>query len=274
MKIRLIATMATVLACLALVTGCTHDNAGIRDASTNRQRVPRHYECTHATGPIRVDGLLNDADWAQAPWSADFVDIEGSKKPIPRFRTRMKMLWDDTNLYVAAELEEPHVWATLKKHDEIVFHDNDFEIFIDPNGDRKEYYEIETNAFGTIFDLFLVRRYLDGGPALHDWNMRDLQTGIHVEGTINDPADTDKGWTVEFALPWRSLKEAAGCDAPPKPGDTWRINFSRVEWRHEVVNGQYRVVPNTKEDNWVWSPQGVIDMHRPRHWGYVTFRNR
>ena len=49
------------------------------------------------------------------------------------------------------------------------------------------------------------------------------------------------------------------------------MNCSRVEWRHQVVDGKYRKVPRTKEDNWVWSPQGVIDMHRPEKWGVVQF---
>jgi hypothetical protein len=37
------------------------------------------------------------------------------------------------------------------------------------------------------------------------------------------------------------------------------------------VGGQYHKVPTISEDNWVWSPQGVIDMHRPHRWGYVQF---
>ena len=49
-----------------------------------------------------------------APWSEDFVDILGAGRPVPRFRTRTKLLWDDGYLYVAAEMEEPHVWGTLK----------------------------------------------------------------------------------------------------------------------------------------------------------------
>ena len=47
------------------------------------------------------------------------------------------MLWDDTYFYVAAHLEEPHVWGTLTKHDTVIFQDNDFEIFIDPDGDNQ-----------------------------------------------------------------------------------------------------------------------------------------
>ena len=51
------------------------------------------------------------------------------------------------------------------------------------------------------------------------------------------------------------------------------MNFSRVEWRTEVVDRKYRKLPG-KEDNWVWSPQGVVDMHRPETWGYVKFVGR
>jgi hypothetical protein len=92
-----------------------------------------------------------------------------------------------------------------------------------------------------------------------------------VDGTINQPSDRDTSWSVEFAIPWKVLAEFAHRPAPPRDGDQWRVNFSRVEWKHEVVDGRYRKVPNNREDNWVWSPQGTIDMHRPERWGYVQF---
>jgi hypothetical protein len=227
--------------------------------------------CQRATGEIAIDGRLDEAAWEQAPWTDDFVDIQGPARPAPRFRTRAKMLWDEQYFYIGASLEEPHVWATLTQHDQIVFHDNDFEVFVDPNGDRREYYEIETNALNTIFDLFLVRTYIDGGPALHGWDCKGLRSAIHIDGTLNDPADTDRGWSVELALPWTALAEAAHRPAPPQNGDAWRVNFSRVEWQVRVVNGGYEKVPATPEDNWVWSPQGAINMHLPERWGYVQF---
>ena len=89
-----------------------------------------------------------------------------------------------------------------------------------------------------------------------------LRKAIHVGGTLNDPSDTDRGWTVELALPWADLAEYAGRPVPPEDGDQWRVNFSRVEW--DVTGGKRRVhkVPDTPEHNWVWSPQGVVDMHR------------
>jgi hypothetical protein len=54
-------------------------------------------------------------------------------------------------------------------------------------------------------------------------------------------------------------------------GDSWRMNFSRVEWQIESSGQQYRKVPRKPEDNWVWSPQGLINMHVPDRWGYVEF---
>ena len=181
------------------------------------------------------------------------------------------MLWDDTYLYVGALLEEPHVWGTLTQHDSVIFKDNDFEIFIDPDGDNHEYYEIEINALNTEWDLFLKKPYRDGGPAINEWEIPGLKTAVHVSGTLNDPSDSDTSWSVEFAIPWKSLAEHAHRPAPPKDGDQWRINFSRVEWRHEIVDGKYQKIPKTPEDNWVWSPQGVVDMHRPERWGYLQF---
>jgi hypothetical protein len=232
---------------------------------------PKGYLCYRANGPIRIDGRLDEPAWKQVPWTDAFVDIEGNHKPRPRFQTRVKMLWDDTYFYVAAELEEPHVWGTLTQHDSVIFQDNDFEVFIDPNGDNHEYYEFEINALNTGWDLLLPRPYKDGGKAVNSWEIPGLLTAVHVDGTLNDSRDTDRGWTVELAFPWKVLGELAYQPAPPHDGDQWRVNFSRVEWRHEVVNGKYRKVAGAKEDNWVWSPQGVIDMHRPETWGYVQF---
>jgi len=234
-------------------------------------QAPRGYVCNYTRSPIQIDGRLDDEAWKAAGWTDAFVDIEGDIRPRPRFQTRAKMAWDDNYFYVAASLEEPHVWGTLKEHDSIIFHDNDFEIFIDPDADNQEYYEIEINALGTEWDLFLKKAYRDGGPAVNEWEIPGLKTAVHVAGSLNVPSNTDSSWSVEFAIPWKVLAEYAHRSAPPRDGDQWRVNFSRVEWRHQIVDGKYRKVPNTREDNWVWSPQGVVDMHRPERWGYVQF---
>lgn len=235
---------------------------------------PQGYVCLRAPGAATIDGRLDKPFWRHAPWTEPFVDIEGPTKPAPRFRTRAKMLWDEQFFYIGAELEEPHVWATLTEHDSVIFQDNDFEVFLDPDGDNHRYYEIEINALGTVWDLLLARPYRNGGPAINAWEIPGLKSAVHIDGTLNDPRDEDRGWSVEMALPWKVLAECAGRPAPPKDGERWRVNFSRVQWRHTVVDGRYGKVLGLKEDNWVWSPQWAIDMHRPEHWGYVQFSTR
>jgi hypothetical protein len=239
--------------------------------------APLHYLCYRAAAPIAVDGRLEEAAWEAAPWTAAFGDIEGSGRPAPPLLTRARMLWDDEYFYVAAQLEEPHLWATLTQRDAVIFRDHDFEVFIDPDGDTHQYYEFEMNALNTVWDLFLVRPYRDGGPAVDAWDIQGLRTAVRLDGTLGDPRDTDRGWTLEIAFPWAVLGQAAGRPAPPRDGDQWRVNFSRVEWDLVVAGNTYakRTDPATgqplPEHNWVWSPQGLIDMHYPEMWGIVQF---
>ena len=181
------------------------------------------------------------------------------------------MLWDMDYFYIAAELEEPHVLGTVAQHDAVIFQDNDFEVFINPDGDNHNYYELELNALNTTWDLFLARPYKDGGKADDRFELTGMKTAVHVNGTLNHSADKDEGWCVEIAIPWKALAQHARRACPPHNGDQWRVDFSRVEWKYEIVQGKYVKVPNTREDNWIWSPPGIVDMHRPERWGYVQF---
>ncbi len=237
---------------------------------------PKNYVCYRTQTPLILDGQLDETAWQNAPWTDDFLDIEGEAKEKPLYRTRVKMLWDDQYFYVAAELEEPHIWATLTERDAVIFIDNDFEVFIDPDGDTHGYYEYEVNAFNTVWDLVLVKPYREGGPAINNWDINGLKSAVHVDGTVNDPSDTDRKWTIEVAFPHTALNEFNPYHSA-KHGRQWRVNFSRVQWQATHVDGVYKktINPETgksyREDNWVWSPQGVIDMHRPELWGMVQF---
>ena len=257
--------------CILLLAPGMAQNSGAAEPAGRRFVPPKHYLCYHTKTPLKIDGKIDEKAWGDAPWTDRFVDIEGDLKPKPRFETRVKMLWDDEFFYFAADLAEPHVWGTLTKHDSVIFHDNDFEIFIDPDGDTHAYYEFEMNALNTTWDLFLPVAYKDGGRALNNWEMPGMKTAVDIVGTLNDSSDVDTRWTLEVALPWKVLAEQARRKTPPADGDQWRENFSRVEWRHEIVDGRYRKVKGKREDNWVWSPQWVINMHRPEQWGFVQF---
>jgi len=234
----------------------------------------------YASEAPQIDGRLDDACWQAAAWTESFVDIEGDLKPLPFFDTRAKMLWDDVYFYVAAKLEQPHLWGTLTERDAVIFHNDDFEVFIDPDGDTHEYYELEINELGTVWDLLLGKPYRDGAPAIDSWDIQGLRSAVHLVGTINDASDEDEGWSVELAFPWSVLEECAHRPVPPEEGDQWRINFSRVEWHKSTISSGYEKAldPATgrplPEYNWVWSPQGIIAMHYPEMWGVVQFSRR
>ncbi len=266
---------------LLLIVGAASAVPPVRIPEPKTPFAPFEYVCRRAAGPVDVDGRLDETTWADADWTEVFGDIEGASKPAPRFRTRVQMLWDDAYLYIGAYLEEPHVWATLTARDSIIFQDNDFEVFVDPDGDTHAYYELEMNALNTVWDLLLVKPYRDGGPAVHAWDIQGLKTGVNVLGTLNDPSDRDKAWTVEIALPFAVLKECIpGKPERPAAGDQWRVNFSRVEYRVETDGGAYIKVKDAgtgkplPEDNWTWTPQGVINIHYPEMWGYVQFSSK
>ena len=253
---------------------------------------PRVYDAPRVVGEIAVDGILDDPGWAMASWTEDFVDILGRDAPTPHLRTRAKILWDETYLYVGAELDEPDLWATLLDRDAIIYRDDDFEVFLDPGGDGRDYFEIEINPHGTVLDLFLEKPYREGGRAVLGWDVSGLEARVSLSGTLNHPGDRDDGWSVEMAIPWKALvppevNEEGGPPEtppapgphgnPPKPGDSWRINFSRVDWPLQVTDGRYRKASTPSpenqhpESNWVWSPQGAVNMHLPEMWGVVRF---
>lgn len=231
---------------------------------------PRHYLCYRTDKELTVDGKLNEEAWQKAPWSETFLDVEGDKKPAPEFKTRIKMLWDNSFLYIAAELEEPNVWATLRQRDTTIYNDNNFEVFIDPDGDTQNYYEFEINALNTFWDLFMTKPYRTGGFPISAWDIRGIRTAVDVQGTINNPSDKDHGWSVEIALPMKILMQSSGLKGLPKDGDEWRVDFTRVEWGVKSKDGRYQRIDD-QTSYWAWSPIGLIDFHYPDMYGYLQF---
>lgn len=237
----------------------------------------RNYVCYRVSQPLLIDGKIDEQAWQEADWSSHFVDITGDAEKEPRFSTRMKMLWDKEYLYIAAELEEPHLSGSITQRDAVIFHDDDFEVFIDPDGDTHNYYELEINALNAVWDLFLTKPYRDGPKVLNGFDFKDLKSAVSLNGTLNQPSDQDGGWTLEIALPLKSFTESG---YRINDGTRWRINFSRVEWQYTIEEGMYIKKKdkasgrNLPEDNWVWSPQGAVDMHRPELWGFLQFTDK
>ena len=106
-----------------------------------------------------------------------------------------------------------------------------------------------------------------------------MKSAVHVDGTLNNPKDTDKSWSVEVFIPWSSIYQVARGKEKPVPGEHIRTNFSRVEWTTDIQDGKYVKVPIKGEDkireyNWVWAPTGVINIHMPEYWGFVQISDK
>nr|KAG5686891.1 hypothetical protein BaRGS_012439 [Batillaria attramentaria] len=107
------------------------------------------------SGAIDIDGKLEERAWKDVAWTEPFVDIRGEGQPEPRFETRVKLRWDDRNLYVGAYLQE--------------------------------YKEVSINALGIVSDIMLTRPYMDDGEPLSFWES-DVVRAVHIDGPVNDPS--------------------------------------------------------------------------------------
>ena len=257
---------ATLLSSLLLLAACSPTPES-KNAATDAESLftkyeryltaPRTYVAYRPSAALKIDGKLDEASWQQAASTEEFEDISGAGFAKPKYATTAKMLWDDEFLYVGAILEEEDIKAKLTQRDTIIYHDNDFEVFIDPDSDTHHYFEIENNARGVIFDLQLDQPYRVGGNFYLQWHCPGIQLAVHHEGTLNNNKDKDKYWSVEMAIPQAAItKNFVG---PLKAGNHMRINFSRVQW----------LKPKGPEENWVWTATGRIDMHMPDRWGYL-----
>ena len=245
----------TIVACLALFAMAPAFAQSILEKYERFLVEPRTYVAYRTEGALNIDGKLDESSWQKAKDTEEFEDISGKGFAAPKYKTTAKMLWDDDFLYVGAVLEEPNIVAKLFQRDTIIYHDNDFEVFIDPDNDGHNYFEIEVNANNVLFDLMLDKPYRTGGEFFLQWDCPGIKSGIHIEGTLNNPNDTDKFWSVEMAIPRQAL--TLSFNNLLKAGNIWRINFSRVEWLKKP------------EENWVWNATGRIDMHMPERWGYM-----
>lgn len=240
-------------------------------ASNGEKKYNAHY----VNKPPVIDGKLNDKQWEKSSWENQFEDIEGANKTKPYYATQFNIVWDSNYLYVAAYLQEPDIWATKKNRDDIIYHDHDFELFLDPNNDGENYFEFEINALGTLMDLLMSKPYKKGGTYNLKWDAAGIKYAVFVEGTINNNTDKDKGWSVEMAIPFSALKVGER-NYLPSVANPWRLNFSRVEWVLLPQDNSYQKKKDAlnkplPEFNWVWSPTGLIDIHVPNKWGLLYF---
>lgn len=274
---------------LLVTTGFAQEGAWKFPCPTNEIA---HYTAHRVTEILDIDGRLDEPAWQVAPVSPRFVDLITGQPTL--YDTRAMVLWDDRNLYVAYRVEEPKLRAKYTRHNDPIYYDNDVEFFI---AGPDAYYEFELNAHNTSYEVFFIweeayeRRGFARAPEFarsklkpfngvgftthprggrlgqFEWTFPGRQTAVHLDGTLNDDRDLDRGWTVELAFPWAGLRWLAtdGRALPPRDGDVWRMDFSRFN--------TYRApAPAQDSGGWVWTRHGVWDSHLPECFAFVQFK--
>jgi len=164
------------------------------------------------TGPIRVDGVLDEETWGAALVIDQFWQQKPFEGEPATELTEVRILFDDTNLYVGAELyDQPGyrpIIPTLQR-DPNTRDGDTFGIMFDPFRDGKTVFSFILNPGGAIRDIQTAD---DGRINNAAWDaVFDLRTRVH-----------DRGWTVELAIPWSQLRFDA-----TQEDQVWGMNILR-----------------------------------------------
>lgn len=216
------------------------------------------------TGPIQLDGRLDEAAWDQA---APHTLSDSLGRPGPRHSTTLKLLYDERYLYVAFAAEDPDVRCPFAQatapppRDRPIYEHEAVELFLMPHRrapDTGPYVELQSSPSGAIFDAAFrgPRQGMDRG-----YNAGQ-QVATVVDGSLNAPGP-DRGWRTEWRVPFTALR---GVSAAPAPGEVWRMNAFRVETS--------RVSGRAQNEYTAWSPPHVGDFHAVHRFGHLLFGPR
>lgn len=225
-------------------------NAEPADPPTKRYVVKR------TPYPVIVDGVVNEAAWKACEPIILGPAREGETVTQ---KTVARMMWDDRYLYFSFECEDKHIWSTMTERDQPIYNEEVVEVFIDADGDKDTYLELEVNPLNTLWDGFILNTP-NGRKGLLAWNSFGIRRAVFVDGTLNDKSDTDGGWSVEIALPLEDV--VTGANTPARAGDRWRVNLYRID----LPDG-----PGTRGEYFAWSPISGRTFHDPDRFGEIEF---
>ncbi|MEA2238747.1 MAG: hypothetical protein QOC81_3471 [Thermoanaerobaculia bacterium] len=134
----------------------------------------------------------------------------------PRQATTVAAYYDDEFLTVVFSSDDDEIVATLREHDEPLWQEDVFEVFVAPQG-LTPYFEIEVNPLGTTFDA-----RIDSPDGVRSTMTTDL--GWTCDGLFAAlRRDDSRQLRAVLRIPFRSL------GAAPEHGQEWRANFFRID---------------------------------------------
>lgn len=182
------------------------------------------YTCYFASGPMTIDGKLDEPAWQKAERITAFHVLQPSnaKKLSP---TTVRLLWDDQHVYIAYECVDDDIWSYSKVADDELWNGDVGECFIKPAAKENSYYEFVIAPNGTLFDARYPSRGAGGYRRFKSWSS-GATVATRIDGTDGDPRDADRGYTIEMAIPLSAIADG------PKPADgaTWTFAVFRYDY--------------------------------------------
>ena len=163
------------------------------------------------TEPLRIDGQLDEAVYRDVPPIGGFLQLEPTAGAPSSERTDLWIAFDDTAMYVSVRAwdAQPDRWIlTEMRRDSLNISVNENVAFwFDTFFDKQNAFEFEINALGGIYDSQIISNRFNA-----DWNpVWEREVGRF-----------DGGWTVEVAIPFKSLRYNPGAD------QVWGFNMRRT----------------------------------------------
>lgn len=204
------------------------------------------------TPEVRVGRAVGDPMTEPAAWDRAEQIAWG---PAP-YATRFAALWDDCGLWLRFEADDTNPWYRYTRHDDPIWEEEVVEIFIDPDGDGRDYVEIEISPANVVTDLLMARGEPDKSGDL-GWDFRGLHTQVRRHAG---------GWTALAWLPWRGFDGVTGAaPLPPESGRGWRFNVFRIK----RPGGPEE--PARDAVFAAWQPPPALSFHVPEVFGLMRF---
>ena len=216
----------------------------------------RHYVVKRTPYPVQVDGVVNEAAWK----ACEPIRLNAAREGESVSQSTVaRLMWDDRYLYMSFECEDSNIWSTMTVRDLPIYNEEVVEVFINADGDRETYLELEVNPLNTLWDGFIVNTET-GRKGLLAWNSLGIRRAVFVDGSLNNPSDKDGNWSVELALPLEDV--VTGAHSPAQAGDRWRVNLYRID----LPDG-----PGVRGEYYSWSPISGRTFHDPDRFGEIEF---
>ena len=139
------------------------------------------YQVERASGPIKIDGKLDDDAWTKAARVGNFVNnLDGSQST---YKTEARVLYDEAYLYFSFRCADDNIWSTMKRRDEHLWDEEVVEVFLQADPGQPSYIELEVNPLGAMLDIYM----LAARKPLHyeSWNSEKLRWAVQVDGTVD-----------------------------------------------------------------------------------------